>query len=105
MAFAKVDNPKTETYKLRLTKEEKAALMTKADECAMPLSEYLLAAALSKRTRGRADVDAINLLRGIATNLKELHVRIGTTHGDELQEALDATVAAIQRVWTHGASR
>lgn len=105
MAFAKVDNPKTETYKLRLTKEEKAALMAKADECAMPLSEYLLAAGLSKRTRGRADVDAINLLRDIATDLKELHVRIGTTHGDELQAALDATVAAIQRVWTHGANR
>lgn len=105
MAFAKVDNPKTETFKLRLTKDEKAALMAKADECAMPLSEYLLATGLSKRTRGRADVDAINLLREIASDLKALHGRIGASHGDALQEALDATVAAIQRVWTHGANR
>ncbi|MCY0852996.1 plasmid mobilization protein [Cupriavidus sp. D39] len=105
MAFAKVDNPKTEICKLRVTKDEKAALLIKADECSMPLSEYLLAAGLKRQTRGRADVDAINLLREIAAGLKALHEVADDIHEEHLQRALDEVVQAIQRVWSEGARR
>lgn len=105
MAFAKVDNPKTEIYKMRLTKDEKAALIAKAEECAMPLSEYLLAVGLKRQTRGRADVEAINLLREIAAGLKALHDVADDIHEQHLQRALDEVVHAIQRVWSEGARR
>lgn len=80
-------------------------MTTRCAPTTLHLSGYLLAAALSKRTRGRADVDAINLLREIASSLKDLHRLIGATHGDQLQTALDETVAAIQRVWASAANR
>lgn len=105
MAFKKVDNPKTEICKLRVTKEEKAALLEKAAECALPLSEYLLAVGLRRQTRGRADVDTINLLRDVVAGLKALHEVAGEVHEAALQQALDETVSAIQRVWAAGVGR
>lgn len=105
MAFKKVENPKTEVCKLRVTKDEKAALMEKAAECALPLSEYLLAVGLRRQTRGRADVDTINLLRGVVDGLKALHEVAGAENEALLQQALNETVSAIQRVWTSGVGR
>ncbi|CAJ0808856.1 hypothetical protein R77560_04803 [Ralstonia thomasii] len=105
MAFKKSDNPRTEGVLLRLTPDEKAQLTARANDCAMPVTEYLRARAFAGRTRNRSDVDAINLLREIADNLKDLHRSAGTKHGDQLQAALDQTVAAIQRVWASGANR
>lgn len=104
MAFEKVDNPKTLFYKLRLTEEEKTQLTAKAAECAMPLSQYLLAAGLGRRTRARSDVEAINLLRGIAADIKALHSLTPPSVEPQLQRALDEVVAAIARVWS-GASQ
>nr|CBJ34356.1 hypothethical protein [Ralstonia solanacearum PSI07] len=72
----------------------------------MPVTEYLRARAFSGRTRDRADVDAINLLSQIANGIKALyHLPHGPKHEALLQEALNETVAAIQRVWDSGANR
>ena len=105
MAFKKVDNPRTEGVLLRLTPDEKAQLAARANDCAMPVTEYLRARAFAGRTRDRADVDAINLLRETADGIKAMHALLGGAHEQLLQEALNETVAAIQRVWAAGTVR
>ncbi|MGP8437834.1 plasmid mobilization protein [Paraburkholderia fungorum] len=105
----RVIEPKSAVVILRVTPETKRSFEEKAADRKLSLTEYLTRAGLGRAARQRADVDAINLLRDCADELRGIHATMKTS-GHELEalatEALDepmrAVIAAINRVWVSG---
>lgn len=111
MPKQKVLNPKTETVILRVTPDVKQALVSKAAERNLTVTDFLTRAGLGRATRQRSDVDAINELRwcvdelkGIHRTLQQVEDRHAVIGQDTLDEAMRQVSAAIQRVWTTGGS-
>lgn len=103
------DLVKTARIDLRLSPEDKAAILEKARERNMTAVAFLTRAGLGRATRQRADVDAINELRACVDELKSIHhVLKLIANGDQLvppaalQHQMEAITAAIQRVWNNG---
>lgn len=94
---------------LRLSQEEKDAILEKANERNMTVVAFLTRAGLGRATRQRADVDAINELRTCVDELKSIHhVLKLIANGEQLipaaalEQQMAAITAAIQRVWNNG---
>jgi hypothetical protein len=101
---------KTESIRMRLTAEVKNALEQKAAERNLSVTEFLTRAGLGRATRQRADVDAINELRGCAEELKSIHTTLrGLPEGSSglidpavMNAQMAAITATIERVWVNG---
>lgn len=105
-----LEQKKTESIRIRLTTEVKNTLNGKAAERNLTLSDFLTRAGLGRATRQRADVDAINELRGCAEELKAIHATLraladgnGVLIDPAVMNAqMAAITATIERVWTNG---
>jgi hypothetical protein len=105
----RVTDQKSATITLRVTAEDKKTLEEKARERALTLTEYLTRTGLGRSARQRADVDAINLLRECADELKAIHASLrGSAAGENaraaatMDQTMQAICAAIGRVWQNG---
>jgi hypothetical protein len=84
---------------MRVTAGERLSIRNLARERNLDISDYLLRCALGKPAQLHADVYAINYLREICMELKNLyHADTGVSEG-ALDEAMKAAIAAIARVW------
>jgi uncharacterized protein (DUF1778 family) len=108
----KVSEPKSAVVILRVTPETKRLFEEKAADRKLSVTEYLTRAGLGRAARQRVDVDAINLLRDCADELREIYalLKAGDRNNEALTDgALDdsmrAVIAAINRVWTSGDER
>lgn len=97
---------KSVSIRLRMTAEDKAVIEEKARDRALTVTEYLTRAGLGRSARQRPDVDAINLLRECADELKAIHATLhGMSAGESapggatLDQTMQAICAAIGRVW------
>jgi hypothetical protein len=97
---------------VRLSDEEKAGIVKRADERNLPLGEYLIRTGLGRATRQRADVDAINLLRECSDQLKGIYhaVKVLPVDGKaigigSMDEQMKAITGAISRVWNNGTNK
>ncbi|MDR9062680.1 hypothetical protein FEP48_05541 [Burkholderia multivorans] len=97
---------KSVSIRLRMTAEDKTAIEEKARDRALTVTEYLTRAGLGRSARQRPDVDAINLLRECADELKAIHATLlGMSAGDAaptaavMDQTMQAICAAIGRVW------
>jgi uncharacterized protein (DUF1778 family) len=103
---------KSESLRLRLTAEDKAAIEGKARDRKLTVTDYLTRAGLGRAMRQRSDVDAINLLRECVDELKAMHASLqGIPEAGRalspasMERTMDAVCAAIQRVWHSGDER
>ncbi|WP_175946366.1 hypothetical protein [Caballeronia sp. BCC1704] len=103
---------KSESVRLRLTAQDKAAIEAKARDRKLTVTEYLTRAGLGRPMRQRSDVDAINLLRECVDELKGMHACLqGIPQAEHalspasMERAMEAVCAAIQRVWQSGDDR
>lgn len=103
---------KSESIRLRLTAEDKAAIEGKARDRKLTVTEYLTRAGLGRPMRQRSDVDAINLLRECVDELKSMHnILQGVPETGRalspasMEHTMEAVCAAIQRVWQSGDER
>jgi hypothetical protein len=69
MGFRKVINPRTSLLKMRVTPEEEAMIVRKAQMCCVTTSEYMRRCSLGKRVEAKFDVHAILELRQISRNI------------------------------------
>jgi len=106
MPKKRTSEPKSATIILRVTAEDKRALEEKARERALTLTEYLTRTGLGRSARQRSDVDAINLLRECADELKAIHIALrgmptddAVSAGALMDETMQAICTAIGRVW------
>lgn len=97
---------KSASIRLRMTAEDKTVIEEKARDRAMTVTEYLTRAGLGRSARQRSDVDAINLLRECADELKAIHSTLrGMDAGEAaptnaaMDQTMKAICAAIGRVW------
>lgn len=97
---------KSVSIRLRMTAEDKAVIEEKARDRALTVTEYLTRAGLGRSARQRPEVDAINLLRECADELKAIHVAVRSITADDavpaaatMDETMQAICAAIGRVW------
>jgi uncharacterized protein (DUF1778 family) len=107
-----VSATKSATVILRVTPDTKRAFEEKADERKLSVTEYLTRAGLGRAARQRSDVDAINLLRDCADELKAIHAtlceggeRLEALANQTLDEPMRAVISAINRVWQSGDER
>lgn len=106
MPRPRVSTPKSETIVFRVTAEDKRVLEGRARDRALTLTEYLTRVGLGRSARQRADVDAINLLRECANELKEIHrtlqiavVGESAIQATTMDRTMMAICAAIGRIW------
>jgi len=105
------EKPKTESVRMRISTEVKEEIIARAAERNLSMTDFLIRAGLGRATRDRADVDAINELRGCAEKLKEIyHVLKRIADGEQLipPEIMDqqmvAITSCIDRVWRNGSN-
>lgn len=97
------------SIRLRMSEEDKRSIEVKAAERKLSVTEFLTRAGLGRAARQRADVDAINLLRDCADQLRGIQAALKNGGPDfearateALGEPMRAVVDAIVRVWTSG---
>ena len=83
---------------LRCFKEEEAAIREKAADCGMSVGQFLLAAALGRRTRSQLDAHVINELRRLGGLQKHLFNAEGGAHSREYALLLVEIRDAIARI-------
>ncbi|RQR26995.1 hypothetical protein DIE23_28480 [Burkholderia sp. Bp9143] len=84
---------------MRTTASERLSIENRARERKLAVSDYLLRCALGKPAQLHADVDAINYLREICIEVKNLyHANTGVSEA-ALDKVMKAAIAAIARVW------
>ncbi|MDG4482255.1 plasmid mobilization protein [Xanthomonas vesicatoria] len=103
MTFAKGKDNRTERILLRVTPDEKATIVERAQEVGKDgrvctVSEYLRARGLGQRVHSIADQKTINELRRLGGLLKKVHIDSHGAFSDETAEALRELVGAIRRV-------
>jgi hypothetical protein len=98
VAFRKGTENRTERILLRVTPAEKAAVVARAQEAGLPVSEYLRARGMGQRVRSIADQQTINELRRVGGLLKKVHTDSRGAYSDATAEALREIVAAIKRI-------
>jgi hypothetical protein len=92
-----------------MTAEDKAVIEEKARDRTLTMTDYLTRAGLGRSARQRADVDAINLLRECADELKAIHATLrgvaageGVPSAATMDQTMQAVCVAINRVWQSG---
>ena len=97
---------KSALISLRMTAEDKALIEEKARDRTLTVTDYLTRTGLGRSARQRVDVDAINLLRDCADELKTIHATLqgvaageGMPSADTMDQTMRAVCAAINRVW------
>lgn len=98
MTFSKVDQPKSELIKIRVTPELKAEITQKARDCNLSVSEFALRAIEGRQTRTQHDSKLILELREMMLLLKEIYQGEKPREASELQPVLDAVVRNIDRI-------
>lgn len=101
---------KTVAVLIKMTPEVKADIEQRAGERNLTVTDFLTRAGLARATRQRADVDAINLLRACADELKEIHTTLRALepgHGqvidaEVMNQQMREITGAILRVWNNG---
>lgn len=101
---------KTVAVLVKMTPEVKADIEQRARERNLTVTDFLTRAGLARATRQRADVDAINELRGCAEELKGIHATLraladgsGVPIDPAVMNAqMAAITAGIERIWTNG---
>ncbi|APA90254.2 hypothetical protein BJG93_34645 (plasmid) [Paraburkholderia sprentiae WSM5005] len=108
----KVSEPKSAVVILRVTPDTKRSFEEKAADRKLSVTDYLTRAGLGRAARQRADVDAINLLRDCADELRGIHAtlkaagsELGALATEVLDEPMRAVIDAINRVWESGEER
>lgn len=108
----RVSEPKSAVVILRVTPDTKRSFEEKAADRKLSVTEYLTRAGLGRAARQRVDVDAINLLRACADELRAMHATLkkgGLEHEalatEALNEPMRAVIDAINRVWVSGDER
>lgn len=99
MAFKRSSAPKDHAIaRIRVTADEKAKVVLKANHCGMSIAEYVLSAALGRQTRAKHVDDVINELRLINATIREIYHKADKPKPEELGAVLEAVVRAIDRV-------
>lgn len=108
----KVSEPKSAVVILRVTPDTKRLFEEKAADRKLSVTDYLTRAGLGRAARQRVDVDAINLLRDCADELRAIHatlkeggIDIEALATEALNEPMRAVIDAINRVWVSGEER
>lgn len=92
MSFRSVENPKTARVYIRVTPDEKAVIEQRANDCCLPVSDFVLRCAKSKQTRSKIDTLIINELRLFAMQLKEIYQAEKPRVANELDPVMEAVV-------------
>lgn len=98
MAFKQGTDNRTERILLRVTPAERAAIVARAQEAGLSVSQYLRARGVGERVRSIADQQTINELRRLGGLLKKVHTDSRGAYSDATSEALREIVAAIKRI-------
>jgi hypothetical protein len=96
--FKKTGNPKTQRLVVRVTAEEKADIESRAADCLMPVSKFVLKAAQGRQTRTQHDLRLIEELRTIGMGLKEIYQAEQPRNATELDAVMTAIIHAIERI-------
>lgn len=97
MTFKKVENPKTQTYKLRMSQDDYDAISQKASDCGLSMAEYMRRCAMGRQTRSYIDTQIINELRRLGGLQKHLY-KGDQDHSKEYSEVLVAIKEAIKSI-------
>ena len=87
-----------ERLQLRCTREEKAALKLKADECGMPVGPYMVSVALGRKTKSKINDHMVNELRRLGGLQKHLFTEGGGAMSKQYAGILVELQAAIAKV-------
>lgn len=101
MADHRKKQQKSARLAMRVTAGERLSIGNLAKERNLDVSDYLLRCALSKPAQLHADVYAINYLREICMEVKNLYYANTGVSEAALDEVMKAAIAAIARVWEH----
>lgn len=103
MVFKRKEEPKTARLPgCRVTGKEKQLIESRAADCSLSVSEYLVRSALSRQTRTKHDVHVINELRAINDRIRDIYHGSVDKKPDELWPVLEAAVRAIDRIGENG---
>ncbi len=83
---------------VRCFEHEEAAVREKAYDCGKSTGQFMLAAALGRRTQSKIDSHILNELRRLAGLQKHLFKESGGMHSKEYAEILVEVKAAILRL-------
>lgn len=89
---------RTVALAVRLTPEEATAIKTKARDSGVPVSEFLRAAALGRKTRSTLDSQFINELRRLGGLQKHLFNESGGQHSREFAAILVEIKNAVAQI-------
>lgn len=92
MRFKSVEDPKTERLYIRVTPDEKAVIEQKANDCYLPVSDFVLRCAEGRQTRSKMDLHVINELRLMAMQLKEIYHAEKPRAATELDPVMEVVI-------------
>jgi hypothetical protein len=93
---------RTVALAVRLTPEEAEAIKTKAMDSGVPVSEFLRAAAIGRKTRSTLDSQVINELRRLGGLQKHLFTESGGKHSSAYAGVLLEIRNAVARISNDG---
>lgn len=98
MTFKKAVTPKSTNLLLRCTEDEKAAIRAQAKVANLPVSQFMLRAALKHRIEVKTDLHTVHEIRFFIQALRDIYHTAQPLNDERLRPVLDAAVEALKRV-------